>query len=73
MESPFKRKGRPPAPVPKPSPEFFLLAAGCQTSVWLGWQKHALSMLDNYWRTGDTRHLVAFTIHLQGMRERALR
>ena len=60
------------------SPNCFELAdhsaivCSAQTSVWVGWQQHALWMLAAYSRTGDFKHLLAFARHVHGMRQRRL-
>jgi len=53
-----------------PEPPRFLSMASCQSSVWAGWQKHALWILAGYSRTGDFKHLLAFVRQVRAMRER---
>jgi hypothetical protein len=36
--------------------------------IWSGWQREAVRLLSQYWRTNDPKHLVAFVVHVRGMR-----
>jgi hypothetical protein len=68
MNSPPKKRGahlRSSNSTPR-----FLSTAACQSSVWVGWQEHALWMLAAYSRTGNFKHLLAFATQVHGMRER---
>ena len=53
-----------------PEPPRFLSMASCQSSVWVGWQRHAHSLLSLYLATGQGKHLLALARHVHGMRER---
>ena len=38
--------------------------------IWQAWQREAARLLQEFRRTGNPKHLVALTVHIQGMRVR---
>jgi hypothetical protein len=60
------------APIPKsatPRYQHCNAAQGCFPR----WQREAARLLNEYFRTGNPKHLVAFVVHIIGMRTRFAR
>jgi len=59
------------APIPKLLAGYYHLLYSAQ-AVPPRWQREATRLLDLYSRTGNPKHLVAFGVHIAGMRLRLL-
>jgi hypothetical protein len=50
------------------SREYHALDVLQSNTVWAVWQHEAARLLSQYWCTNDPKHLVAFVVHVRGMR-----
>jgi hypothetical protein len=55
------------APIPKSATPRYQHCKPAQ-ACFLSWQREAARLFNEYWRTGDKRHLAAFVTHVIAMR-----
>jgi hypothetical protein len=55
------------APIPKSATPRYQHCKPAQ-ACFLSWQREAARLFNEYWRTGDKRHLAAFVRHVVAMR-----
>jgi hypothetical protein len=60
------------APIPKSTTPRYQQCKPAQ-ACFLGWQREAARLFNEYWRSGDKRHLAALVTHVAAMRVYAKR
>jgi hypothetical protein len=69
MEPPNEKGALLHAPIPKSATPRYQHCKPAQ-ACFMSWQREAGRLFTEYWRTGGKEHLIAFAVHIAGMRVR---